>query len=369
MAMVRLSLARRKHLGLVASAIILSAGALAGLEALPLGAQGETVAHLQPVALPVSRPLSGRPLPVFLFDGAGDARRVGEAAAEPSGSLRVRLYAERAGEAAAAPVVVLLHADTRLLWSLASDANKAQARAIADAWVRDARAAAGAIVASERFRTHYREVLQAIAGHHVGVASNAPEVEGALDRMLQVLDESFDAEFVARYAKVLLDEFNAALQPVILAPYRLEAHRQLLRDIASLMRKPAARQLVAEHLREVLKTPESAELLTAFATAFLGGLIEDARFFAVIRDIAGDDAFAGEVDIIERASVNALRELARLLVGIDRADRMHPIATAVLRALVFDEARWIVAYVGLEQAAELRRSLPGGMVVLAEARP
>jgi hypothetical protein len=349
---------------------LLTVAALGAVATLPMLDRGRTVTYQIDNSGPAPERVRGTRLAVFSMNGDGTAARIGQARAIGRGALEIDFYRDVASRHPRS-VPVLLQADGRLLWAFTSDANKARIRYVADRFVVDAQRTFRQVTESETFRRKYQPVLQAIARKAFDQAAADPEVREAIAG-LPPLQDVVDREFIARYLAIvarnsirnlggLVGDLTRTLWGGVdgVGPQRVSG---------SIFNSSESRQLIAERVGELARSPEVARLVAEFGRPFLAAVLTDPGLVEALQEIVADPAFRASFSALEQSGLDTARMVVRLLVEGDRGDRMHALAATILRGLFLDNSRWLVAFVTPDQLVALRQAKAGGMAALI-ARP
>ena len=363
----------RGWIGVALSFALILLVTLAGARTLPLLNAEETTIHLE-AALPKGEPAEA--LPVFAVGGAVQAEQVGRAKVYPDSRVTVSLYRDVEAGAIQSLPPVLLKVDLRLLWAIASEENRIQLRANLKGLGDRLMATLEAVAASPEFEEIYRPALQAILQDAAEQALDDPRVKEALESVIDVLGDRFDDDFLSDYAGIIAKQSAAALIELSkLVPGLMtdlltgkSIDWAILKDeVARLLDSREGRALVVARLREVLTSEASATLAGAFGRSVLARMAEDQRLAASLNAIAAEAAFDGHFRELEAASLDALKDSARILAGVEGSQRLHPLAAAVLRGLLFDQGDWIVVFVTPERLRLLRDGSGSGVYPLFAA--
>ncbi len=350
----------RGWIGIATSLALILLVTVAGARTLPMLGSEATKIHLK-TASPQGE-ISDQ-LPVFALGGAVQAEQVGQAKIHPDKGVTVSLYRDIEVGAIQSLPPLLLKVDLRLLWAIASEENRIQLRANIKGLGDRLMANLEAIAASPEFEVTYRPALQAILQDAAEQALDDPRVKEALEQVIDVLGDRFDDDFLSDYAGIIAKQSAAALIELsklvpglmtdLLTGKSID-WTVLKGEVARLLDSREGRALVTARLREVLTSEASATLAGAFGRAMLARMADDPRLASSLNAMAAEAAFEGYFRDLEVASLGALKESARVLAGVEGSGRLHPMAAAVLRGLLFEEGDWIVVFVTPERLRLLR---------------
>ncbi|MCC6777899.1 MAG: hypothetical protein IT537_14895 [Hyphomicrobiales bacterium] len=349
------------------SACVLTLAGLGVVVTLPMLDGDRAVTYQIDTASPLRERVRGGRLAVFAMNPDGTADRVGQARSIGRGALEVELYRDIATlEPRTTPVV--LQADSRLLWEFTSDANKAKIRYLAERFVTDAQRTVRQVIGSEHFRRKYQPVLQAVARKAFDQATVDPEVREAI-AALPPLQDVVDRELVTRYLAIVarnsVRNLGGMVGDLTRTIWGSGGPETPQRISGSIFNSPESRQLIADRISDLARSPEVARVAAEFGRPFVAALLTDPALVAALREIAADPTFQPSFLALEQSGLDTARMIVRLLIEGDRDDRMHALPATILRGLFLDNARWLVAFVTPDQLAALRQSKPGGMAALA----
>lgn len=304
-------------------------------------------------------------LPVFSINRAAGTRLVGFAMSGHD-VLNVSLYGETNPLSQDTNTAVLLLADARLLWAVISDPNKAQVKGIIDGLIQDLRLILDEIARSNAFREKYGRTVEKIVRKASQAAMDESEVKRAI-AALPVMRLFTDKEFTAKFLALLtkngvhsFTEFMADMSSV------LAGRREDIRPRKKVLDAPEIRELMADRVGEIVRSDEFAKMLAEFGGPFMTNVADDPELVDTLRDIVADPAFASQFAVIEKISIERAKLIGRLLVGLDQQDRMHPLAASILRSLLFERSKWLVAFVRPDDLILLRSINPTGVIALAD---
>src|SRR5262249_44866465 len=105
---------------------------------------------------------------------------------------------------------------------------------------------------------------------------------------------------------------------------------------------------------------------TVFARTAITKFVQDPRLIQILQEMLLDGTLAAPIAAIESASLEAVKNAAKLLAGAHRDRRMNLLKVEVLRSLLSGEARWIVGFIGPAQLHGLRQTAHSSIFVLRD---
>lgn len=340
-----------RFLATISASLLLLAG-FGGARSLPVfDAPGKQATLYEITKTPPPRIRSGTSLPVFDLGEDGTVGLAGDASLADTHTLTLRHYPDKSGSggdrrSAGASLPMLVKADVRLLWALLSPENRARMQQSLDDFAAGLTAAGRDIVASETFKRRYQARFEVLFHQAIQASMEDPDVNRALDRVMDAAGETFGSEFIQAYVANLVKQGSMALFMLPLELGKLfggESSAEDFREqLEALFDTPETRQLMAEKTRELMESPEVARLATAAAWAMAKELLRNPRLMPLLEQLAAEPAFSSQIGRIERSSLDTANTMIRLLIGVDGDDRMHPLAAVVVRSLFFNGPQWLV---------------------------
>lgn len=368
-----------RTLHLAVSLAILALGLGAGLWT-AAGAIGPPAAPPAAFAAPATAGLEaeGR-LPVFRWQGDGAVERIGTAGLRPDGLFGLQLYPGRSG-AGPEEQAVLLTAAVKTLWDLRSDTmGRALGRNL-DGFLREGRRTLAAVMESPAFAADYEPAFRQLAAEAVEAAWQAPETRlAARDAFAHYSDELL-ADIVPPVLPLLLDNVQQALRE----SFSAEPARFLARLVAGeidrgslalaldrTLQDPVVAARLDEGLSAALSAEETEALARAFGRALLRELGERDELLVLLERMLADPSFSDALLALKQQSLDEVRNLAELLLGLGVSEGVHPVTAVVIRAFLQLEGPYFILVMPTPLALRLAGGdLPSGELLQPlEARP
>lgn len=349
----RLSLALLTGVAILALAITPRAGA---------GGSLQFVIERPPEVVDVS---AGK-LAVFSISRRAETRRIGFAQQSDRGALDVTIYGESAAPDKLVPV--LLKADARLLWATLSDANRAEVERIAVSIAQDGQRLLADVIQSATFQQKYKKAFEGIVRKASQTAMSEPDVKLAVNR-LPIGPLLADREFLTSLVALLAKGGTAKFLDFIRDFGRgLSGQKDDPGERIRVLDSPEARALISGRVDILLRSSEFAAMLTAFGGPFAVQVAGDPETLAALRAVAAEPAFARQLAEMEAISIERAKLIAKLLVGLDRNDTMHPLAATIVRGLILERSGWLVGFMSPDDVQALRNERSGGVIALGARR-
>lgn len=341
------------------SAAVLALMSAIGWSSLP----GNLAATAGGVRLADPRPSTDSLAPaVFALREDGSAVRFGNAERAPDGDIRVGLYDPIDRLVGVATEAVSLPADPRLLWLLASPAERQGLRAQAEALVLAVPNAFVDIFRSPEFNTYYRDRFVAVLRGAMTEAWQATQDRGAWRELLR------------SYDPILRDVIGRDIRPIVEQHFRGVPLRMLRANALPLIDpfrdRPWDMQPVEDALREaiidirdhgvpertvmgLMDSPATVEFLRVFQTVLIGKLARSPALQGLIAEMAFDPKLRPYlVEMTDRAN-DLLRSAPRLLVSLHGSADINLVAATVIRTIVSGRPDRVVVFMSPAQRDEI----------------
>jgi len=358
---------RTLHLAISLAILVLACGAGLWTAA---GSIGPPAAPPPAFAAPASSPLDyARRIPAFRWRGDGRVERIGSAGQRPDRSLGLLLYP---GRSAAAPgeQTVLLDASVKTLWDLGSRTMSRDLSRNLQGFLHEGRRTLTAVVESPAFVSDYEPAFRRIGRESIEAAWQAPETRLAARAAFAHYGDELLSDLVPPLLPVLLDNVQQALRESFAAqPARFlgqliagEIDRvSLSRALDRTLQDPDVAARLDRGLTEALAAAETEALARAFARALLRELSENDELFDLLEQLVADARFGDNLAALKQHSLEEVRNLAELLLGLGVDEGVHPVTAVVIRSFLGLEGPHFVLVVPGPLARRLTEGeLPGG---------
>ena len=299
---------------------------------------------------------------VFALREDGSAVRFGNAERAPDGDIRVGLYDPLDRLVGIATEPVSLPADPRLLWLLASPAERQGLRAQAESLVLAIPTAFVDIFRSPEFNADYRDRFLAVLRAAMAEAWQATQDRGAWRELLR------------SYDPILRDVIGRDIRPIVEQHFRGVPMRMLRANALPLIDpfrdRPWTCQPVEDALREaiidirdhgvpertvmgLMDSPATVEFLRVFQTVLIAKLARSPALQGLIAEMAFDPKLRPYlVEMTDRAN-DLLRSAPRLLVSLHGSADINLVAATVIRTLVSGRPDRVVVFMSPAQRDEI----------------
>ena len=339
----------------LASAAVLALLVAIGWSALP-GGPGDN-AGLVRLADPKSGPAS-LSTAVFALHEDGSAVRFGNAQLAPDGVIRVGLYNPVDRLVGIATEPVSLPADPRLLWLLASPAERQGLSEQSSALVVALSTAIGDILRSPEFNAVYRDRFVAVLQACMQESWEVERVTGAWQALLRSY-EPIIRDVVARDIRPVVERhFRAVplqmlranalplLDPFTDRPWDMQPVEDALRDALINIRD---RHVPERAVMELMDSPATVDFLKVFQTVLVGRLARSKALSGLVGEMVFDQKLRPYLaEVTERAN-DLARSAPRLLVSLHGSADMNLVAATVIRTLVSGRPDRVVVFMSPAQ--------------------
>jgi hypothetical protein len=313
---------------------------------------------------------------VFVLRDNGTAVRFGNAALVAGGAIRVGFYDPLDPLLGHATEAVSLPGDPRLLWLLASPAER---QALRDGTADLALAlsqSSFAVLRSPEFVNDYRDRLVQLLRADLETAWQTTRKSGAWQDLMR------------GYEPILRDTASRDLRPVIESHFRGVPMRMLRANALqmidpfhaaewNLLPVEDALQAAIQEIRErevpertasrLLQAPPTAAFLRVFLDAMAGALAHDTALKDLVGEMVFDDRFRPYLNIASAKAMDLARIAPRLLVSLHGSTDLNPVASFVIRTLVSARSDRAVVFMSPAQRDELEALDPASVHPLVRA--
>ncbi len=305
---------------------------------------------------------------VFALREDGTAVRFGNAEMAPGGIIRVGLYNPLDRLIGIATEPVSLPADPRLLWLLASPAERQGLSEQSSALVVAVSSAAGNILRSPEFNAAYRDRFVAVLQSCMQEAWQVEQVTGAWQALMH------------SYEPILRDVIARDIRPIVERHFRAVPMRMLRSNALPLLNpfseRPWDMQPVEDALREaiinirdrgvpehavmeLMDSPVTVDFLKVFQTVLVGRFARSKELSGLIGEMAFDPRLRPYLtEVTERAN-DLARSAPRLLVSLHGSADMNLVAATVIRTVFNGRPDRVVVFMSpaqRDQITELDRA-------------
>lgn len=358
---------RTLHLAVSLAILLLAFAAGLWTAAGSIGPAAPPPAAFAPPAL--SHLDDGHRLPVFRWNGDGRVERIGSAGQRPDRSLGLLLYP---GRTAAAPgeEAVLLEASVKTLWDLGSRTMSRDLSRNLQGFLHEGRRTLTAVVESPAFVSDYEPAFRRIGRESIEAAWRAPETRLAARAAFAHYGDELLSDLVPPLLPVLLDNVQQSLRESFAAqPARFlgqlvagEIDRaSLSRALDRTLQDPEVAALLDRGLTDALAAAETEALARAFGGALLRELSENDEVLELLERLLADPRFGDSLAALKQQSLEEVRNVAELLLGLGVDEGVHPVTAVVIRAFLGLEGSQFVLVVPAPLARRLTEGeLPSG---------
>ena len=350
--------ARPNHAWLTSAAVLVMLAAL-GWSSLPARLDDNSAA----LRLTDPKPTTDGLAPaVFALRQDGSAVRFGNAAQTPDGAIRVGLYDPLDPLVGVATEAVSLPADQRLLWLLASPAERQDLSEHASALVLALSSAFVNIIRSPEFNASYRDRFVAVLRAAMQEAWQATEDRGAWEALLHSYDPIL-RDVIGRDVRPIVERHfrgvpmrmlrvNALplLDPFLDHPWDMQPVEDALREAIADIREHG---LPERTVMELMDSPATIEFLRVFQTVLIGQLARSPAVQGLIGEMAFDPKLRPYLTEVSAHANELIRSAPRLLVNLHGSKDINLIAATVIRTVVGGRNERVVVFMTPAQRDEI----------------
>ncbi len=344
-----------------ASAIFLAIGVGVGLSSLPhRPSQGPSAARL---ADPLAAADAAIAPAVFALRDSGVAVRFGNAETTADGIIRVGFYDPLDPLLVTATEPVSLPADARLLWLLASAAERDGIREKISAFVVALSSSVRDILTSPEFAADYRDRFLAVFQASTRASWQVMQENGAWRGLLRSVEPML-RELVTRDIRPMLERHFrglpsrmlranavAMLDPFTDRPWNMEPVEDAMRAaIQELRDRGVAERIVGQ----LMDSPQAAQFLRSFQNELARDLTRNATLQGLVAEMVFDERFRPyAAEAILRAN-DLSRFAPRLLVSLRGSKELNLVAATVIRATIAGRGDRVVVFMTPAQRDEVQ---------------
>ncbi len=300
--------------------------------------------------------------PVFVLRDNGSAVRFGNAASMQGGMIRVGLYDPLDPIMGHATEAVSLPGDPRLLWLLASSAERQSLREATSDLARALPQAAAAVLQSPEFVKDYRDGLIQRLRADLEASWQTTRKSGAWQALLR------------GYEPIVRDASSRELRPIIETHFRGVPMQMLRRNALQLIDPfgepkwnmtpvedalQAALQEVQERglpertMTRLFQAPPTTEFLRVFVDAMAAELAHDMALRDLISNLVLDERFRSYLSPLSSRAMDLARIGPHLLVSLHGSTDLNPVAAYIVRTLVSGSFDRVIVFMSPAQRNEL----------------
>lgn len=366
---------RRRWAAYGFSGLLLIGAALAALSVFPFltGVPAVTGVYRPAGPAPGGELVPGRAMLVYDVMGQSKTRRSGAAAVDADGLVRLTRYdgklAPKGKEEA-----VLLAANVRALWVMASDAERAELHHAANGFAAALTLAARQALTSPEFENEYRPLLLAAVRRAAAGAWRSQPVRDALAELIMVSRPVAD-HFVADTVRpVVLERLQPALWATVkdnttrlldvFSGFQFD-FRQVERAVTAAMSDPRLLREAEEAFGVVAGTPQMRVLIERFAVETADRLGKDRELADAVGRMMSDGRLAAHLAVIGDPGLRLARTTPRALAQLDENADLNSLAADIFKNQARGQSGHIVVFMSADERRRIQSIDPMAAVVLA----
>lgn len=365
---------RRRWAAGAASGLLLLSSALAAASVFPFltGVPAVTGVY-RPAGTPPGKTLiPGETLMVYDVMAAPKTRRSGAATVRPDGALNLTRYDGRNAPAGREEPVLLV-ANVRALWVLASDAEREDLHRALNAFAGALGKAARDALTSPEFEKEYRPVLTAAVRRAAAGAWASPPVRDALNDLVRVSRPAVNQ----LTADVLRPALMERLQPALWAAVKDNTARlldvfsgfqfdfgQIERATTAALGDPRVLRAAEETLGVVAGTPQMRILIERFTAEAADRLGKDKELVAALSRMMSDGRLAEYLAPVGDPGLALARTAPRALAQLDEKADLNSLAADIFKSQARGQSGHLVVFMSAEDRRRIQAIDPTAAVSL-----
>lgn len=285
------------------------------------------------------RVASGDRMLVYDVVGPSKTRRSGAATVDAESNIRLARYDGDPSPSGLDEAVVMA-ANVRTLWVLASDSERAELSRAMNAFGDAVAHALRAALTSREFESEYRPVIIAAVGRSVSGAWDAPETRQALSELLRVGQPVLDHLTADTLRPVVMRH----LQPALWGTVKDNTARlldifdgfqfdfgQIERALIAAMHDERVWRDGRDAAELLAGTPQMRALVETFVGAFVGRLLSDEELGAILGRLMSDGRMARHLEILGDPGLALARTTPRALAQLDEKADLNSLAADIFK--------------------------------------
>ncbi len=366
---------RRRWAAYGFSGLLLIGAALAALSVFPFltGVPAVTGVYRPASPPPGGELVPGRAMLVYDVMGQSKTRRSGAASVDADGLVRLTRYdgklAPKGKEEA-----VLLAANVRALWVMASDAERAELHHAANEFAAALTLAARQALTSPEFENEYRPLLLAAVRRAAAGAWRSQPVRDALADLIMVSRPVADHFLADTVRPVVLERLQPALWATVkdnttrlldvFSGFQFD-FRQVERAVTAALSDPRLLREAEETFGVVASTPQMRVLIERFATEAADRLSKDRELADAVGRMMSDGRLAAHLAAIGDPGLRLARTTPRALAQLDENADLNSLAADIFKSQARGQSGHIVVFMSADERRRIQSIDPMAAVVLA----
>ncbi|PWC31251.1 hypothetical protein [Azospirillum sp. TSO35-2] len=306
----------------------------------------------------------GEPVPVFLMRSDRSTLRAGTAHGRPDGKIGVTLFDPADPRLIQSSEAVLLNADIRVLWLLASDEERAELWRGVQAVGRGLREAIDTVLASPEFVNDYRNDLTDIGRQAIEDAWRAPETRAAYDEFLRsaepmlhdLIGRDLKGIVLKRVEPMIWDLIGANMGAMVdvfrSKPWDLSPIDQ---TIESIQREVRDRGVLEKTAQRLFESWQAKAFLQTFAGAVMDAVARDTRVRDVLGRLVTDPRLSASLTPLAKPVGELGRLAPNVLFGVHPHADLNAIAAYTFRGLLTGEGGQLIILMSAQQREAMLR--------------
>lgn len=307
----------------------------------------------------------GEEMPVFIMRPDRSTLRAGLARAKADGRIDVSLYDPSDPRLIQGSEGVLFNGDLRVLWLLASDAERKQLQAGLEALGHGFREAVDAVLGSPEFNDDYRNLLKDIGRETIEAAWHDPETRAAYDELLRsaepVLRDVVGRDLkgiVLKRAEPLVWDMLSANVGTLLNVFQSSSSwdvSPLEQAMEAIQRDVRERGLIEKTGQRILDSWQAKAFVQTFAGNVVDAVARDGRIKDVLGRMLTDQRLSPYLTPLSKPAGELARLTPNVLFGVHPQSDLNAIAAYTFRGFVTGRPGQLIILMSAQHREEMLR--------------
>lgn len=357
------------------SGLLLALAGLAALTVFPFltGVPAVTGAYRPIGPAPGGGLAVGETMLVYDVMGQSKTRRSGAAMVDGDGAVRLTRYDGRLAPKGKEEAV-LLAANVRALWVMASDAERQELHDAANGFVAALTQAARQALTSPEFENEYRPLLLAALRRAASGAWRSQPVRDALAELIMVSRPVADHFAADTVRPVVLERLQPALWATVkdnttrlldvFSGFQFD-FRQVERALTAALADPRLLREAEDAFGVVAGTPQMRVLIERFAAEAVDRLSKDRELADAAGRMMSDGRLAAHLAVIGDPGLRLARTTPRALAQLDENADLNSLAADIFKSQARGQSGHIIVFMSAEERRRIQSIDPMAAAALA----
>lgn len=315
----------------------------------------------------------GESLMVYDVVGPSKTRRSGAAKARPDGTLDLARY-DRLFTPKQVTEAVLMPANIRTLWVMASDAERDELHHAVNAFGAAVGLALRQALTSPEFENEYRPLLLAAVKRATAEAWRAPATRDALAELARVARPTINHFTADTLRPVMLERLQPALWATVkdntaklldvFGGFQLD-FRQMERALTQALTEPRVLAEAEDAFGLVAGTPQMRTLVETFAVELTDRLGRDRELAEGLGRMMSDGRLARHLSVIGEPGLTLARTTPRALAQLDEKADLNSLAADIFKSQARGFSGHVVVFMSPDDRRRMQAIDPLTVTLLA----